>query len=47
LFEIFDTTGKIPGSGDAGPGMTTTGGTVGWVSSIHEEHDSYRKALCG
>jgi hypothetical protein len=30
----FDATDKIPGSGDAGPGMTMRGGTVGWVSGI-------------
>jgi hypothetical protein len=43
----FDGTDKIPGSGDAGPGMTMRGGTVGWVSGIHEEHGCYRKTLFG
>jgi hypothetical protein len=33
----FDGTDKIPGSGDAGPGMTMRGGTVGWVSGIHKD----------
>jgi hypothetical protein len=37
LFEMFDTTDKIPGSGDAGPEMTMRGGTAGWVSGIHAD----------
>jgi hypothetical protein len=47
LVRDFDATDKIPGAGDAGPGMTARGGTVGWVSGIHEEHGCYRKTLCG